>query len=155
YHINLFGHKHLEDGTTNLLKFAEFYKEGAQTYIGFQQATSRIRINYAMYSMFDEKIFNNSISELQYIDEAIYRIKSNLDDKSRFEDFISNIQDINLRINVNWMPLWSFHFSLNEVVAREEVESGYVVSFAAKAPETRKGIVEIYEGFFTDRQDQP
>ena len=56
-HVTLVGGNFKQDLSLNGEKFAEFYQvEGTLTSIGSGETTSRIKMSYALFSMFDDRI---------------------------------------------------------------------------------------------------
>ena len=65
--------------------------EGTLTRLGKADTTSHITSDYAVYSMYEDKIYDHAITDLGTLDEITFDIRALFDNKQSIEDLISNL----------------------------------------------------------------
>jgi hypothetical protein len=138
-------------------EIARFHREGDQLIMGsiINRTVSRLRFNYVMYGYFDDLVYNRPISDFQTLDTAVYRLRTKRNEQPLLDEAMANTEKIELKVMVNWMPLWTFKFTPNQIISsREEDESKYTLLLTKIIPDESKTVVQRYEELFADTEGQ-
>jgi hypothetical protein len=148
YHLTV---GHANDQQNTRTKFAELDRDGPITLIGDNEKIQEIKMNYVVFGMFDENIYNKHISHFQNLNAAQIRLYTRANSQEDLEGFWKKVKFVNLTIFVNWMPLWQFRFTEDNVVSRDKDErDNYAIRLMAKLPPNSKDLVMRYEELFSD-----
>jgi hypothetical protein len=138
-------------------KFAEMdLDDRSVTNIGDEKGLSWKKTSYSVIAMFNEQVYNQHIANFECLNSAYYIIFSNDKEKESIEKHISNIDYIEIKVFINWMPLWVFQLNSDNLLERSQSRYGrYMIVFRRQnVAEPSKSLVARYEELFAETERQ-